>query len=211
MLSMWGGTSKKRKRNEADDEEHSNQEPEKQTNFNIYVNDNHIFFSEDMTTSSAFTLNKELRNLEVKLRKEAITNKREPCIYLHLTTNGGCITSAFSIIDCMESLCVPVHTVIDSNVSSAGTLVSIHGKKRYICKNSYILIHELRSGFWGKMTYLEENYKNCKKIQDHITGMYSKQTKMNKQKLNKILKQDLEFNALEAIQMGIADEIYKGG
>jgi len=129
-------------------------------------------------------------------------------IFLHLTTDGGCITSAFSIIDCMEGLSIPVHTVIDSNVSSAGTLISIHGVKRYICKNSYVLIHELRSGVIGKLSYIDDNYNNCIKIQEHINSIYINKTKINKKILKDILIKDIQFNAEECIKMGIADELY---
>jgi ATP-dependent protease ClpP protease subunit len=132
----------------------------------------------------------------------------KPEIYLHITTNGGCIYSAFSIIDCFKSLRIPVNTVIDSNVSSAGTIISIHGHKRYICNNSYVLIHELRSGCWGKLAYIDDTYKNCLKIQEHINQIYLDKTKITKKYLKEILVKDLELNAEECIRMGIADEIY---
>jgi ATP-dependent protease ClpP protease subunit len=108
----------------------------------------------------------------------------------------------------MKSLRVPVHTVVDGYVASAGTLISVYGSKRYIQPNAYILIHELRSGFWGKMTYLDEEHQNCKKIQAHLTKTYLERTKLAKNRLVTILKKDLQLNADEALHMGIVDEIY---
>jgi ATP-dependent protease ClpP protease subunit len=101
-----------------------------------------------------------------------------------------------------------VNTVIDANVSSAGTIISIHGAKRYICENSYVLIHELRSGCWGKLAYIDDTYKNCLKIQEHINKIYLDKTNMTKKQLKELLVKDLELNADECIRMGIADEIY---
>ena len=198
--------AKKRKRTCEDEE----LEEKEQADDNIYIINNHLYFSSDITPKSAFTLCKYLRTLEIKLKIENISmsSSVKPEIYLHITTNGGCIYSAFSIIDCFESLSIPVNTVIDSNVSSAGTIISIHGNKRYICNNSYVLIHELRSGCWGKLAYLDDTYKNCLKIQDHINQIYLDKTKITKKYLKEILVKDLELNADECIRLGIADEIY---
>lgn len=177
---------------------------------NIYIINNHLYFCSDITPRSAFTLCKYLRSLEIKLKVDQLTAScgGKPEIYLHITTNGGCICSAFSIIDCFKSLTIPVNTVIDANVSSAGTIISIHGAKRYICENSYVLIHELRSGCWGKLAYIDDTYKNCLKIQEHINKIYLDKTSITKKQLKELLVKDLELNADECIRMGIADEIY---
>lgn len=175
---------------------------------NIYIIQNHIYFSADITPKTAFILCKYLRTLETSLKIDAITLGTKQEIYLHITTDGGCVTSAFSIIDCMEGSSIPVNTVIDSDVSSAGTIISIHGAKRYVCKNSYVLIHELRSGCWGKLAYIDDTYKNCIKLQEHINNFYLSKTKINKKMLKDLLVKDLQFNAVECINMGIADEIY---
>jgi ATP-dependent Clp protease protease subunit len=206
MDSKYMYSSKKRKYtcNEEDEEETEIHDK------NIYIINNHLYFSADITPKTAFTLCKYLRTLEIKLKMESLTMSTEikPEIYLHITTNGGCIYSAFSIIDCFKSLSIPVNTVIDSNVSSAGTIISIHGHKRYICINSYVLIHELRSGCWGKLAYIDDTYKNCLKIQEHINQIYLDKTKITKKYLKEILVKDLELNADECIRLGIADEIY---
>jgi ATP-dependent protease ClpP protease subunit len=176
---------------------------------NIYTLNNHIYFSDDINPKSAFQLCKQLRILETALKMEAIATKVEPEIYLHLTTDGGCVSSAFSIIDCMNNLKIPVNTVIDGDVSSAGTIISIHGDKRYIGENAYVLVHELRSGCWGKLAYIDDTYKNCVKIQDHINKIYLTKTKISKKMLNNLLIKDIQFNAEESIKMGLADEIYR--
>jgi len=206
MTHKYAYTSKKRKYSSDDEESEENENQDK----NIYIINNHLYFSSDITPASAFTLCKYLRTLEIKLKIESITMPSgvKPEIYLHITTNGGCIYSAFSIIDCFKSLSFPVNTVIDSNVSSAGTIISIHGDKRYICNNSYVLIHELRSGCWGKLAYIDDTYKNCLKIQDHINKIYLDRTNITKKYLKELLVKDLELNADECIRLGIADEIY---
>jgi ATP-dependent Clp endopeptidase proteolytic subunit ClpP len=166
---------------------------------------NHIYFNDEINNNTAFKLNNALRLMETKLKALNIDNIP---IYLHLTTNGGIIHSAFNIIDCMNSITLPIYTVIEGFVASAGTLISVCGEKRYIGKNAYVLIHELRSGVWGKMSEMEEEMTNIKKIQEHLINIYLEKTKIKRKKLNRILKKDIEWNAEEALEFGIADDIY---
>ena len=176
----------------------------------IYSHVNHIYFNNNITSSTAFELNKELRNIENKLKTIALTLSVEvKPIYLHLTTDGGEIYSAMSVVDCIKSISIPVYTVIDGFVASAGTLISLAGKKRYIGENAYMLIHELRSGFWGKMTSIDEEYSNLKKIMTHITKIYIDNTKITKKELEGFLKKDVIWDAKECITKGLVVDYYK--
>lgn len=200
--------NKKRKRPRMDDDDEESMI--KSGECNIYTFNNHIYFSDDINSKTAFNLCKQLRILSTSLKIDKVTNNITQEIFLHITTNGGCVSSAFSIIDCMTNLEIPVNTIIDGDVSSAGTIISIHGNKRYVNANSYVLIHELRSGCWGKLAYIDDTYKNCMKVQQHINNIYLTKTKITKKMLDNLLIKDLQFNSEEAIKMGIADEIYKG-
>jgi ATP-dependent protease ClpP protease subunit len=202
--------SKKRKLMTKNEESGDENGGDNENNNDIYINNNHIYFSGYITAKSAFILCKNIRALENELKIEEVEKNTKIEMFLHITTDGGCISSAFSIIDCMENSRIPINTVIDGSVSSAGTLISIHGKKRYVCKNSYVLIHELRSGCWGKLAYIDDTYKNCIKIQEHINHFYLTKTKINKKMLKDLLIKDLQFNAEESITMGVADSIYVG-
>lgn len=175
----------------------------------IYTHANHLHFNDDITYESAFALNKELRSLEQKLRLIAVAQGSEPQpIYLHITTDGGCIHGAFSVVDCIQSLKVPVYTVADGFVASAGTLITLAGEKRYITPNAYMLIHELRSGVWGKMSSIDEEYSNLKKVMNHITDYYHVRTHMSKKELEKILVKDFIWNAAESVNRGLVHEVY---
>ncbi|MEY3767046.1 MAG: Emiliania huxleyi virus 86 [Cyanobacteriota bacterium] len=175
----------------------------------VYSHNNKVFFNDDITDASCFQLNKELRVVAERMKIISMLHSHEPMpIYLHLTTNGGQIYSAFSVIDCIQTLGVPVYTVVDGFVASAGTLISICGAKRFMLPNAYMLIHELRSEFWGKMTDIEEEIKNLKKTMDHVSGIYTKHTRISLTQLEKILKRDAIWNAEECKQKGLVDEIY---
>lgn len=174
----------------------------------VYTQANHLYFNDDITYESAFTLNKELRSMEQKLRLVAVAQGIEPQpIFLHVTTDGGSIHAAFSVVDCILGLGVPVHTIAEGFVASAGTLITLAGEKRYITPNAYMLIHELRSGMWGKMSAIEEEYNNLKKIMTHIIDFYHQRTRMSKKDLSKLLVKDVIWNASETMAHGLTHEI----
>lgn len=231
MYKQWGGISNKiiikkktnknkKKKDESDDSDSDTSSTSpilklplsfSKGSSSIYSNFNHIYFNNDITTDSCFELMKELRTVETKILTLSITSKTEKQpIYLHLTTDGGLIHSAFSVIDCIKNLSVPVYTVADGFVASAGTLIFLAGEKKYMCENAYMLIHELRSGVWGKMSDIEEEVDNLKKLMVHITKIYLDNTKLKKKDLDKILKKDVIWDINECIKTGLVDEKYTG-
>jgi ATP-dependent protease ClpP protease subunit len=214
MINKYWGIKKrnyKNKKNKNNDEEEN--EPilpliikTNSTNF-IHTTFNHIYFSNEITAESTFELIKELKNVETNIKTLIATIGIDKIpIYLHLTTDGGIIHYAMSVIDCIKSLSVPVYTVVSGFVASAGTLISLAGEKKYMCNNAYMLIHELRGGTWGKMSEIEDEFINAKKLTKHIIDIYTKNTKLTKKDLDIILKKDLIWDIEECIERGLIDE-----
>jgi ATP-dependent protease ClpP protease subunit len=128
-------------------------------------------------------------------------------IMLYITSNGGYVYQVFSAIDTIRGMKVPVHTVCKGFVASAGTLLSLAGKKRYITESSYMLIHELRAGYWGKFTHLSESLENSRQLMEHIKSYYLARTKMTSDELEEQLKKDVSWNAQTCLEKGLVDEI----
>ena len=199
----------KRSREISCDDEDEDHTIDSNTTDNLKTINNHIYFNGDITQKSMFKLANELRNLRNKLKLRELTfNTEQQPIYLHITTDGGDVYAAFSMVDCIKSLDVPVYSVVDGLVASAGTIISVAAKKKYICPNAYMLIHQLSSGIWGKMSWIEEQVSNLNKIMTHITDLYLKHTSLKEKELKKLLLTDITWNAEECIKKGIADEIY---
>lgn len=130
-------------------------------------------------------------------------------INLYITSNGGLVYQVFGAIDTIRGMKVPVHTICKGFVASAGTLLSLAGKKRYITESSYMLIHELRAGHWGKFTHLSESLDNSKQLMEHIKNWYLSRTKMTAEELEEQLKKDVSWNAQMCLEKGLVDEIIK--
>jgi ATP-dependent Clp protease protease subunit len=199
MAAKW--KNKMMKTDESDEEEHSN---------DVYREENHIYFYTDIDRTTISQLNMLLREAEeycivmgLRLRLDSIP------IYLHIYSNGGYIYSAFSAIDLIESLKVPVYSVIEGATASAGTLISIICTKRFIRPLGHMLIHQLSGACWGKMTEITDEYNNIKDVMKKLQALYLKHTKLNTKKLNDLLRHDLWLDADQSIAYGLVDELYQ--
>lgn len=179
------------------------------TEDNSYVVDNNIYFNDDISMETINKLNKQMRALQTKLMSMASNlNIEPPPIRLHITSNGGSVFAAFRCINCIKGLTVPVHTIVDGYAASAATMISVCGDKRYINKYSNMLIHELRSATsWNKMSELEDEVENMKKIMDQIKDIYVEHTNLTRAELNKLLKRDMDWDVKKCLQAGLVDEI----
>jgi len=174
----------------------------------IEVVENRIYFYSDIDRDKILQLNRHIRNKGIDLQREAMVQAREPAnIYLHIQSYGGNIFAGMAGMDEIIKSMVPVYTMIDGCCASAATLLSICGKKRFINRHAYMLIHQISSCMWGKYEDFKDEMKNLDKFMTMIKEIYSEYTKIPMEKLEEILKHDLFFNANECKEYGLVDEV----
>ena len=74
-------------------------------------------------------------------------------------------------------------------------------------RHSYMLIHQLSSGMWGKYEELKDDMENNENLMKVIKDIYIKHTNIPKRELDKILKHDLWWDAKTCLKYGLIDEI----
>ncbi len=198
-----------------ENEEEQNKEKNKDKYFNgdnneieTKVVDNHIYYYSSVSKKSALELNIKLREVENKLLKKYNDhNNHQEYIYLHINSFGGSVFSAFSVIDTIKNMKVPVVSIIEGAAASAATLISVMCDYRIIYKTSYMLIHQLSSGSWGKMNELEEEMENLKELMNSIKTIYKENTNIPRGEISEILKHDLWWNADICLAKGLVDKI----
>ena len=178
------------------------------SNESCYTLNNHIYFNDDITMSSGPNLNRSIRELQNELIMMGVKNGIDPPpIKLHITTYGGLVHAAFSAIACIKSSKVPVHTIIDGYAASAGTLISVCGARRYINRHSSMMIHELSGGAWGRMSVMEDQIEDMKKMMVKLKEIYTAHSNLTSKQLDKIMKKDSDWYAEECLEKGLVDEI----
>lgn len=175
----------------------------------IRVEHNHIYFYSEVDRDSIRELIEGLREAEeFCLKTKRQMNLKKVPIYLHINSYGGCIFSALNAIDYIESCKVPIYTIIEGSTASAGTLISVCGKKRFIRPNAHMLIHQLSSECWGKMSEIEDEVSNLKALMVKLKSIYKNHTGIPKNELKRLLKHDLWLNAEQSIEYGLVDELW---
>jgi len=175
---------------------------------NIKISENKIFFYSDMTEQSALELNHLLHDLDQRLRTVSTTfEDYKPHIKLHINSFGGSLFAAMAVVDTIRNLKSDVYTYIDGAAASAATIISVVGKKRYIGKNSMMLIHQLSTSAYGKFSELEDDMENNKRLMQSIKNIYKQYTKVPMKKLDEILKHDIWFDASTCLEYGLVDEV----
>lgn len=170
--------------------------------------DNRIYFYSSVGREEILKLNKGIRKMDGELWREAQIQEREPAsIFLHINSYGGGVFHGFAGMDAIRNTKVPVVIIIDGCCASAGTFLSVVGKRRLINRNAYMLIHQLSTFFWGKFSDLQDEQETCKRLMKTIKDIYLEYTKIPEKKLDEILKHDLWFNAKTCLKYGMVDEI----
>ena len=170
---------------------------------------NHIYFYAEVDRQNIFELIEFIRKCEIDNIVTAHKNSLDEIpIYLHISSFGGSLFDAFTAVDVIQSCKVPVHTIIDGPTASAGTIMSVVGKTRYIRPNAYMLIHQLSSSYWGKMSELEDDFTNNSMFMKRIKDIYIEHASIPKKQLSEILKHDLWWDADKCIKYSLVDEVW---
>tara|TARA_Y100000034_G_scaffold13338_1_gene14001 strand:+ start:1806 stop:2384 length:579 start_codon:yes stop_codon:yes gene_type:complete len=186
----WGNTPKKNGSNE------------------VGISGSTIFYYTGIDKPHVLELNKHLHNLEIAHLTSANSLGVDPApIRVRLNSGGGLIVAGVAGMDNIRTLKAPVYTIIDGFCASAATFLSIVGKHRQMTKNSFMLIHQLSTSFWGKYEEFEDEKKNLDLMMEMIRRIYREHTQIPKKELESILKRDLMLDADKCLKWGLVDEI----
>ena len=193
----WGEKKLNKKKNTKSNEEK-----------HITVHENKIYYYASVNRDSVVELNTKIGELESKsLTLGHNLDISPPVIKVFINSGGGSITAGISSMDTILRCKVPVHTYVDGFCASAATFLSVVGTRRFMSRNSYMLIHQLSSALWGKYSEIEDEKKNLDLMMETIKNIYKEYTKVPMKKLDEILKHDLLWDAKMCLKYGLVDEI----
>jgi ATP-dependent Clp protease protease subunit len=171
---------------------------------------NHIYFYADVEHKSCLELNRVLQEKADELLALCAKNDLgRPKIYLHINSYGGSVFAGISSMDTILRLRqkVDIITIVEGGVASAGTFLSIVGTKRWMTENSFMLIHQLSSGLWGKYRELKDDMQNCDRLMEMIKGVYARHTEVPEEEIHQVLDHDLWWGSKKCLEMSLIDKI----
>ena len=130
-----------------------------------------------------------------------------------VSTEGGSVTDMFAVYDCMRDIRknYDIHTFGTGKVMSAGILLLAGGTpgKRKVGRNCRLMLHAVSGGHFGSLKELEVDIREVRWYQNQFVKALAEETKLSEKKIKAIFrkKTDTYFDAQQAVEWGIADEI----
>ena len=138
-------------------------------------------------------------------------NVKDPSspIHLYISSPGGSVLDGYGIIDTMNLIEAPVYTYTIGLAASMGALIFLNGTNRYMLPHSELMLHQPLGGVSGQASDIEITANRIIKMKKDINEMIATKCNLDIEKVEKFIDRDRYFNATEAIEYGLADEIIK--
>lgn len=207
MEDTWGNLAILNSTKDKKDEKNGNDEK-----VLVETTGNHIYFYSGVFEDSVLQLIKTLQETIVKLKTNLFQyGIDKPEVHLHINSGGGSVFDGISAMDNILRLKndATIITHVEGRCASAATFLSLIGHKRIIHPNSFMLIHQLSSFFFGKYDEFNDKKQNLDQLMGFIKDIYKKYSSVPMKELDEILKHDIYFDAEKCLEYKLVDEIYR--
>ena len=160
-----------------------------------------IFIYDDINDKMAANVTKQLLFFSIFTPEKPVK--------MLITSNGGSINAGLVIFDCMRSCNLHIETYCIGRAFSMATLLCAAGNKRYILPNSSMFLHEplFHNEINAGVSSFEEVTNNLLKTKHKLDNILSQLTQQPLKTIEKVTQSDKFFNAEEAVNFGLVDEI----
>ena len=180
----------------------------------VFAEGNHIYFQSKVCNNSVNKLitiiNQKNKDFKKILKNEMVESAEPKILWLHITSYGGGLFACFRAIDTIINSKIAINTIVDGYAASAGTLMSVVGKRRYMTPSSYMLIHQLSAGAIGTFWQIKDEYTNLEMMMNDIYNIYLNHSTLNREELESYLAHDSWWKLDKCIECGLIDAVYKG-
>ena len=120
-------------------------------------------FTSEMSLNAVWSMMyfEEIFGDESNYFTEEEKNENEYKIKMYINSPGGYVHDLMAVIDTMNNIKMPVETYCIGQASSCGAVLLSNGAKgkRFIGKNSSVLLHQVSAGAFGHIKDLEIVYE----------------------------------------------------
>jgi ATP-dependent Clp protease protease subunit len=187
-----------------------------QEKYNTLYSDiySHIYIYEEISNKTVERIRNEvsvLSRIQKNIVETAEQNSLEiftlpKPIVVHMHSPGG-DTNAGIALSNIFNYNVPIIVIAEGIVASAATFILVKAKLSYILETAFVLIHQYFGTLSGKQEELKFDINVGNQFMKFLIDMYSKNTKLSKQKLKNMLQHDIFLSANECVKYGIVDNI----
>lgn len=174
---------------------------------NYYNAKDRCLFLEDIDEGVGSAINAMIQFYNLRDNEENIPVEERTPIKIYINSPGGLLTETFMMIDAIKMSKTPVWGIVTGTAYSGGffTLIACH--KRFGYKHSSYLYHEGATGNSGTAAQFENYAAFYKKELGKLKDLVLENTNITEEEYATIKKDDIWYDAEEAIEKGIIDEI----
>ncbi|MBI5951897.1 MAG: Clp protease ClpP [Chloroflexi bacterium] len=142
-------------------------------------------------------------------KDQLYANGKGAAITVRLNSPGGDVIAASVMSAVLKDYPGKVTIKIDGMAASAAVMVALAGDVVKIQASAYMMIHDPTVGLmgWFKVDELKNLIDELKVIKNGIVEGYTAKTKMEVEKLSKLMSDETWMTASEAVAYGFADEV----
>jgi len=137
----------------------------------------------------------------------ALDSEKKKIIRLFIYSPGGFVEAGLALVDLMQGLRSPIHTIIIGEACSMAGYISIHGTKRFITKNASWMGHEMHADYDDYHTKNQDRMTYDTGLWDKILKVYKEKTHLTDQDIDKLKRGELWLDAEACLRKGIVDKI----
>lgn len=129
---------------------------------------------------------------------------------IYINSTGGNTDAAFAIYDALKTCEMDTETVAEGFVASAGVIIYLAGKRRFITKHSSIAIHKPQLAFDEEVVQKDDCLRFARRLEwfEEIGNkMIRKETGKGRKKVARDMRKSRIFNAKKAVKYGLAQKI----
>lgn len=141
---------------------------------------------------------------------------KKPCLKIYISSEGGCVTSGFMLIDVMNRMKSEgfiVNTIALGEVASMASVILANGSNgyRWAFPSSQIMIHEVSNTFIVESSLnIKEMLSEVKKLEVLNNSLFESlaiNTNNTLEVIREACSFDNKMNAEEALKFGLIDKI----
>lgn len=128
---------------------------------------------------------------------------------VNINSPGGDVDSALAMHDMIKELDAATETRVYGLSASAATIIAQAGDVRKQSDNALQMIHQASGGVWGNAEAHEKAVQVLRKLDEKILDIYMKRSSIDREKMKEYMNQETYFNADEALEVGLIDEVFE--
>ena len=159
-----------------------------------------IYFYSEVTLVSVSLLLKHIRDAKQGGIRE---------VFLHIHSYGGDAFAGLIAYHHIRNETVRVVTVVDGMAASAATFLLLAGEERMAHRFSFVLIHQLSGGMFGKYRDMVDEMNNTHNLMKVVARLYKERTSMTSKCIQGLLKTEVALSSVQCCKRGIVHSVIR--